>query len=126
MRYELEIDGQRVVAEAQWIGGQLWVHLNGRTFPYESESQQKQKRTKATGGKAGDVVAPMPGKVTKVLAKAGDDLQKGDAVLVMEAMKMEYTLKAEGPGRVESVDCAVGDQVTLGKVLVKISPKHEE
>jgi biotin carboxyl carrier protein len=64
----------------------------------------------------------MPGKVTKILLTPGSAVEVGQAVLVMEAMKMEYTLKAEIAGEVESVNCAVGEQVALGKALVKIKP----
>lgn len=121
MRHRFAIEDRDVQAESEWIGGQLWIRLNGKTFVYEDESKKRQQR-RASAGQAGDILAPMPGKITKVLRQKGDALMKGDAVLVMEAMKMEYTLKAEGPGRVESVGCQVGDQVTLGKVLVKITP----
>ncbi len=120
MRHEFMVDGKRVVAEAQWVGGQLWIHLAGKVFPFESEGQSKLRRAKGSVKKAGDLTAPMPGRVTKVIGKVGDDVLKGDPILVMEAMKMEYTLKAEGPGTIEAVSCHVGDQVTLGKILVKI------
>lgn len=120
MRQELMLDGKRVQAEAQWIAGQLWIHLNGKTFVYESEAEKKREKKKHSAGHAGDLLAPMPGKVTKVLGQVGEQVQKGEPILVMEAMKMEYTLKAEGPGFIEAVHCKVGDQVTLGKVLVKI------
>jgi biotin carboxyl carrier protein len=40
----------------------------------------------------------------------------------MEAMKMEYTLKADGDGTIDKISCSVGDQVILGKILVHISP----
>lgn len=121
MRHRFEIDGREVRAESEWVGGQLWIRLNGKTFVYEDETKKRQGK-RASSGQAGDILAPMPGKVTKVLRQKGDSVMKGDAILVMEAMKMEYTLKSEGPGRVEKVDCQPGDQVTLGKVLVKIVP----
>ena len=127
MRHEFEIDGKRVRAEAEWVRGVLWIHFDGRSFPYESEKDQKSKRRGGGGtGKAGDILSPMPGKITKVLVKAGDQVDRGAVVLVMEAMKMEYTLKSEGPGTVEAVSCQVGDQVTLGKMLVKVKPVASE
>lgn len=124
MRHEFEIDGKRVVAEAQWIGGRLWLHLNGKTFIHEDGAPGARKRSKGGSGQAGDLVAPMPGRITKIFGRVGEDVIKGDPVLVMEAMKMEYTLKSEGPGTIESLQCQVGDQVTLGKVLVKIKPSE--
>ena len=121
MRHDFEIEGNHIVAESQWVGNQLWIHLNGKTFLIENREQQK-RRGGAAASKAGDLAAPMPGKITKVLKKSGEAVTAGEAVLVMEAMKMEYTLKSEGPGQIDSVLCQVGDQVTLGKVLVKINP----
>lgn len=123
MRHEVTIGGKWMLVEAQWIGNQLWVHLNGRTFPYESEAQKRERRGSGGTGHAGDLLAPMPGKITKVLASSGAEVQKGEAVVVMEAMKMEYTLKSAGAGTIEAIHCKVGDQVTLGKVLVKIKPQ---
>ncbi len=62
----------------------------------------------------------MPGKVTKIQKNIGDAVSAGDVVIVMEAMKMEYTLKAHVNGKVEVMNCKAGDQVTLGKLLAQI------
>ena len=122
MQFDFILDGKRMIGHSQWVSGQLWIHLNGKTFLYESPSTPKQKRRGQATDKAGDLAAPMPGKITKVLGKKGQEVFKGDPILVMEAMKMEYTLKAEGPGLIEAIECKVGDQVTLGKVLVRLKP----
>ncbi len=105
---------------AQMVKGQMWVHFEGRTFIYENPSQKKFGAKGAGKAKSGDLVAPMPGKVTKLLKKTGDKVAAGDVVLVMEAMKMEYTLKADVAGEVTSLACKVGDQVALGKLLAQI------
>jgi acetyl/propionyl-CoA carboxylase alpha subunit len=106
---------------AQMVKGQLWVHFNGRTFIYENPSQKKFGKKGAGKAKSGEILAPMPGKVTKILKTIGEPIATGDVVLVMEAMKMEYTLKADIDGKVETLACKVGDQVALGKLLVKIN-----
>lgn len=105
---------------AQRIQGKLWVHVDGQTIVVDPN--QGKNFGKAGAGKAqgGDIIAPMPGKITKISAKIGDHFEAGAVVLVMEAMKMEYTLKAGLSGTVESLHCGVGDQVVLGKVLVKM------
>jgi len=108
---------------AQMIKGQLWVHFEGRTFIYESPSQKKFGKG-ASKGKSGEIPAPMPGKITKILKQIGDSVEAGDVVLVMEAMKMEYTLKADIAGKIETLSCKDGDQVALGKLLVKIIGKN--
>jgi len=121
MQLKGEFQGQEWQAEAQIIKGQLWVHVNGRTIAAESE--KKSSRRGSVKIKTGDVLAPMPGKVTKLLKQKGDLVKAGEAVLVMEAMKMEYTLKAEVSGKIEQIHGAVGEQVPLGKMLVKINEK---
>jgi biotin carboxyl carrier protein len=109
--------------QAQYVKGQLWIHYQGRNFIYESEDKAKFAQTAGVGSKVGDILAPMPGKLTKIFKKEGDLVQKGDAILVMEAMKMEYTLKSEGEGILEKIECKVGDQVALGKCLARIKAK---
>ena len=105
---------------AQMVKGQLWVHFEGRTFVYENPTQKKFGAKGAGRAKSGDVLSPMPGKVTKLLKQVGDKVAAGDVVLVMEAMKMEYTLKADVGGEISNLACKVGDQVALGKLLVQI------
>lgn len=106
--------------QAQLIKGTLWVHFAGRTFSVDASPGRKARKKFGAGGGSDQVVAPMPGKITKLMVKVGDSLTAGQAVLVMEAMKMEYTLKADVAGTVENLSCQVGEQVVLGKQLVKI------
>jgi len=70
----------------------------------------------------GRIVAPMPGTVTRILAEPGAGLQRGAPLIVLEAMKMEHTLRAAGPGTVEDVAVAAGDQVDAGQLLVAVVP----
>jgi 3-methylcrotonyl-CoA carboxylase alpha subunit len=66
----------------------------------------------------GRLTAPMPGKVVAVLAKQGQDVKKGEPLVIMEAMKMEHTIAAPHDGTVDEVLYAVGDQVTDGAPLL--------
>ena len=126
MEIKIRHQGTDHKAEAQVIKDTLWVHYNGRTFAVDAQANS-QKRKKAGAGASSDkVLAPMPGKVTKILVNLGQDIEKGQAVLVMEAMKMEYTLKADIAGKVAQIDCKTLDQVVLGKMLVKIEPAKIE
>ncbi len=67
------------------------------------------------------VNAPMPGKILKVNVNAGAAVKKGDVLLVLEAMKMENEICAPQDGTVATVECAVGDSVETGKVLVSMN-----
>ncbi|MEM1232203.1 MAG: biotin/lipoyl-containing protein, partial [Pseudomonadota bacterium] len=69
---------------------------------------------------AREVAAPMPGQVIAVHAKAGASVSVGDALIVMEAMKMEHTLTAPAAGVVAAVNVAAGDKVGDGEVLVAL------
>ena len=78
-------------------------------------------------GKTGNAIeAPLHGVVSVLHVGLGDAVEKGTPVLQMEAMKLIHTLRATGPGRVESIRCAVGDTVPAGAVLVEISPTEIE
>jgi acetyl/propionyl-CoA carboxylase alpha subunit len=74
-------------------------------------------------GAAGDgaIRSPIPGKVTQLSVKAGEAVKKGQALLVLEAMKMEHALTAPFDGTVDEVAVALGAQVTEGAVLVKLT-----
>ena len=67
------------------------------------------------------VNAPMPGKILKVNVNAGAAVKKGDVLLVLEAMQMENELCAPQDGTVATVECAAGDSVESGKVLVSMN-----
>jgi 3-methylcrotonyl-CoA carboxylase alpha subunit len=71
--------------------------------------------TEAEGGR---LTAPMPGKVVAVLAAQGQDVKKGEPLVIMEAMKMEHTIAAPHDGTVDEILYAVGDQVADGAPLL--------
>jgi len=74
---------------------------------------------KAGGGK-GAVVAPMPGKISRLLVAEGEAVSAGQGLVVMEAMKMEHTLSAKSDGTVGAVSVGEGDVVPQRKVLLEI------
>lgn len=71
-------------------------------------------------GAGEEVVAPMPGTILKVLVSNGQAVKSGDAVVVLEAMKMENEITAPCDGTVTSVCVSQGESVDVGKVLVTI------
>jgi acetyl/propionyl-CoA carboxylase alpha subunit len=70
---------------------------------------------------AGALTAPMPGKVVKVLVEPGQDVAAGTPLLVLEAMKMEHTVRASDAGTVRAVHVAVGDQVDADRLLAVVT-----
>ncbi len=72
------------------------------------------------GGAAGRLTAPMPGKLVALHVKAGDTVKAGQALAVMEAMKMEHTLNSPRDGKVAELLYAVGDQLSDGAELLRL------
>lgn len=66
-----------------------------------------------------EIVAPMPGLVLSVRVEAGTEVEPGDPLLVLEAMKMENELRAERAGRIKAVRVAPGDAVSKQQVLIE-------
>jgi biotin carboxyl carrier protein len=122
---QFEIDGKLVTGTVALHRGTLWAHVDGRTFSVESQGRTKRggKASGAGSANPGEIAAPMPGKIIKVMVKPGTNVAAGEVVIVMEAMKMEYTLKASAPGQVSEIFCAPGEQVPLGQVLAKLDVK---
>lgn len=69
-----------------------------------------------------DVKAPMPGKVIDLIAKEGDQLEKGDGILILEAMKMENVIKAEASCKVKKILVANLDNVEKNQILIELEP----
>jgi 3-methylcrotonyl-CoA carboxylase alpha subunit len=72
-----------------------------------------------------DIRAPMPGKVLEVKALVGQDVKRGDPMVVLEAMKMEHTLNAPRDGKIIEVGAVAGTQTSEGTVLVRFEPAPE-
>lgn len=121
MKVPFEFQGQFHEVEAELIKGHLWIHFEGRTWCVEKENGAP-KRGKAQGVKASGsrnlISAPMPGKIIKVLAQSGSRAEIGQVLVIMEAMKMEYTLKADRTVQISEVLVKPGQQVRLGDTLI--------
>jgi pyruvate carboxylase subunit B len=115
----------RVIVRRRAGRGAYTLWIDG--FSYEVEALDERTRTirdltAAAAGPAGPVplLAPMPGLVVRVNVKAGDTVEAGQGLIVMEAMKMENELRAHGAGVVKAVRVAPGDAVEKGAVLVEM------
>ena len=99
------------------INSQNAFVLNGFEIEVAMPSRKRQKNKSAT---TGSMLSPMPGKILKIFKKEGDKVLAGEAILVMEAMKMEHTIKAMTDGTIENIYFKVGDQIAAKVELVKI------
>lgn len=116
--------GQRIDIHAQQLGDSIWIHHSGTTWQLPLKTTSSKKRSAGHSDIEEGIAAPMPGKITKIPVQPGSRVKKGEVVAVMEAMKMEYSLKASGDALVSAVKCTVGDQVTLGQILVEFEVKQ--
>ena len=117
---EVEFAGKKIRVPALKYQGRMWFHWQGATHVIDltGSSRRAEGRAKTYPGV---ICAPMPGKVTRVSVKKDESVNKGQALVVMEAMKMEYTLEADRDGKVSEVNVKPGMQVGLGEVLVRLA-----
>jgi acetyl/propionyl-CoA carboxylase alpha subunit len=137
---ECSIDGRAVIADVQMlepgvmsllIGGRQYrcvldgngVVIGGRRYGFEVDDPRSLQGRRGSGaGTEGPrpVKAPMPGRVVRVVVSVGDEVEEGQGVVVIEAMKMQNELKSPKAGRVVKISVAVGDTVGSGDVLVVV------
>lgn len=80
------------------------------------------KKAAPAGGQGSvKVNAPMPGKILSVKVSEGQDVKKGDVVLILEAMKMENEVVAPEDGTIASINCSTGDSVEAGDILATLN-----
>ena len=110
---------------AHAVAGDFDVHVAGRTVPVQVRlpgafGRQNKGAIGAPGSGPQRVVSPMPGKIVRVLVKAGDPVTAKQGLVVVEAMKMENELRAARDGRVRELSVAEGQSVDAGTVLLVV------
>lgn len=115
----------RVVSRRGSSRGAYTLWVDGYRFDGEAldeRSRAIRDITAASSGPTGPapVVAPMPGLIVRVNVAVGDEVQAGEGLVVMEAMKMENELRATAAGKVKAINAAPGTAVEKGKVLVEL------
>lgn len=128
-RYTVNVNGTDHLVE---IDGDL-VSVNGKTISASLVRVEEGETTSAAPAAAAaaapaaggptassDVTAPMPGVILEVTAKVGDNVQRGDTIAILEAMKMRNELRATSAGRVASIDVKAGDSVVFGQQIAHL------
>ena len=103
--------------------GAMLAYLGGRNVAVSVNGRRTGRAAAESGAGAHgeqNVVAPMPGRVLRVLVAAGDEVERRQPVVVVEAMKMENELRSPKSGRVKDVSVTPGTSVEAGRVLVVI------
>ncbi|MBW8311572.1 MAG: acetyl/propionyl/methylcrotonyl-CoA carboxylase subunit alpha [Rhizobium sp.] len=118
-RLVADVDGRQHRVRADADEQRASVHDGDQRFRLERVPAFRFDEGEAAGG-SDRISAPMPGRVVLVRAEAGQAVAEGQELLVMEAMKMELSLRAPRAGTVAAVQAAVGDFVDADAVLVKL------
>lgn len=110
--------GDRIIRGAvEKRGGRVLVHHEGIVWAFEEGGRRSGG---AAAGSESELRAPMTGTVVQVFASDGQPVERGTALLVVEAMKMEHRIVAPARTRVARVHVKQGDQVEVGALLVSL------
>lgn len=120
--FEVVMEGKKTEVTFLRTQDQLWVHYQGVTRVLELKRRGQARKKAESAHEAGEIVAPMPGKITHLRRGMGEWVVPGDVLVVMEAMKMEYVLKSPLAGQVVEVKCQAGQQVQEDQLLVRLKP----
>jgi biotin carboxyl carrier protein len=120
--YSILANGRSYEARVEQAERGVAVFIDGHRFEIEIHDPRRWRRQTRGREIAGrlNVVAPMPGKIVRVLVAAGDTVAAGQGLLVVEAMKMQNEVKAPKAGRVVSIAAREGATAAAGDVLAII------
>ncbi|HAF28446.1 MAG TPA: acetyl-CoA carboxylase biotin carboxyl carrier protein subunit [Bacteroidales bacterium] len=139
-KFKFTIRGNEYEVEIKDIDGDIAnIEVNGTS--YEVGIQQEKVKTsktptlvrpnvpvdrkdskikKTVSSRAYSLKAPLPGSIFKILKNEGDEVKKGETIMIMEAMKMENNIQSEKEGKIISMKVKVGDSVLQNDVLAEI------
>lgn len=127
-KYKVIVDGQEFIVSVEELAsperstaGIKVSHLSdaGTDLPPKRETPSEQSKP-ADGATGLKVAAPMPGSIISLAVKAGESVEEGDVLLVLEAMKMENEITAPRQGVIGTVHVSVGETVSSGEPLLEI------
>lgn len=96
------------------------VYVNGKLFNVEKRSVLQLLEKKGVKPRKRDVRTSMPGRIVKLFVKEGEDVKEGQAILVLEAMKMQNEIKSPQSGKVTQINPKAGDSVETGSLLFSV------
>ena len=122
--YSVLLDGRSFEITIEEEPDRLSVHLSGRPYPYRAviRDQRRGPQSASAFSAAGrqEVVSPMPGKVVRLLVEENQEVEAGQGVVVIEAMKMQNEIRSPKRGRVLRVFAQAGAAVHAGQPLLLV------
>src|SRR5271154_4145 len=122
--YSILINGKAFEVRIEHLGTELQAIAGGREFAVVIQDEREWGRKRGSAVEAEgrqQVLAPMPGKIVRVLVSAGDKVRAGQGLLVVEAMKMQNEIRAPKSGTIDRVRVIEGQTVNAGEVVVIVS-----
>jgi biotin carboxyl carrier protein len=122
--YSILLQGESFEVRVETVGAELRATTKSREYRLSIHDPRAWKKNRAGAAEAEgrqQVLAPMPGKVVRVLVAAGDEVQAGQGLMVVEAMKMQNEIRAPKSGKVERLSVAEGQTVNAGEVVAVVS-----
>ena len=111
--------GKRILKAVITDGGkEKYVFVDGDVYKVKHVELTAKKKTRKK--EEGNLNSPISGKVVNIKVKKGDNVKKGDVLMVIEAMKMEYLIRAPSNGKVKKVNFKENDQIEIGEETVEI------
>lgn len=123
--YEIEINGRKVIVGLRKDNNQIQLNYQNRWFDIDiidsfSAIKKEMTRLSVSGSKTNIIRAPMPGLVVKINKNINDKVEKGETILIIEAMKMENAIKSPVDGIITSIKLTIGNSVAKNDVLFEI------
>ena len=119
--YRVEHDGRNEITYVAGAAADRWIFWNGRVFRGDFRADGSPRSSTPRAAVAQSLTAPMPARVSRILARPGAVVRKGDTLVVLEAMKMELPVRAPADAVVAAVHCREGELVQADRVLIDLT-----
>ena len=116
--YHIKLNGKVYEVEIEEVNTSQNVSF---TQKVETKAEVKKEDLKPVGNSSENITAPMPGTITNILVKEGDNVKKGQVLAILEAMKMENEIVAPHEGAVKAISVDKGQNVNPGETLLKMA-----
>lgn len=112
------------IVEVDYDSKTFKLQLNGKIIELELKDKmdlllEKMGISALDQNLVNDIKAPMPGLIIEIMVSAGDEVKKGDPLLILEAMKMENVIKASGDGTISEIKVNKGDSVEKNQLIIQ-------
>ncbi len=122
--YRMETSGRSQIVRVAHVKARSFVYIDGCILEYTT-SAKSDSGSADRAATRDDLAAPMPGTVTRVLVREGDKIERGQPLVIVEAMKMEHVIRAPWAATVRAVRARPGAQVDADAVLVEIAARPD-